>query len=389
MVCLLRGNFHTLRRLDSYIMDIVDQKILITQADYAKKLRPLLPVEAFVPNINIVWILLINILILIAGWAIASYLDRWNPYYLWLYLPFSIIMANSIIVLLFSTHDLLHTSAISNPRLRQLVSLLGLTMLWMPPTLWKAVHNREHHNKTNSEQDPDRNYLYSQPNNWGKWIQNAFVPSSEVNPFLLTIGMAHAWGVHVFRNLTSVLFFNDKNAQYPVFAFSISEKERWKIVGELITIISLHIAILLSLQFSPVKLLLAYFLPIWIGHAGLMFYIYTNHMLCRMTSVNDALINSLSIRVPKIFDILHINFSYHTEHHIFPSMNPNYYPMVQELLLTHYADRFNLMDAGKVWKLMLQTPRHYLNETTFTDWSNNKIVPCPELGITTAKESAI
>ena len=221
-------------------MDMVDQKILMTQADYAKKLRPLLPAEAFVPNINQVWILLINILILIVGWAIASYLDRWNPYYLWLFLPITIVMANSIIVLLFSTHDLLHCPAISNPRLRQLVSLLGFTMLWMPPTLWKSVHNREHHNKTNSEQDPDRNYLYSQPNNWGKWIQNVFVPSSEVNPFLLTIGMAHAWGVHVFRNLTSVLFFNDKNAQYPVFAFSISEKDRQKIVGELIAIISLH-----------------------------------------------------------------------------------------------------------------------------------------------------
>lgn len=373
------GNFYPLRHLDSYIMDMVDQKILMTQADYAKKLRPLLPAEAFVPNINQVWILLINILILIVGWAIASYLDRWNPYYLWLFLPITIVMANSIIVLLFSTHDLLHCPAISNPRLRQLVSLLGFTMLWMPPTLWKSVHNREHHNKTNSEQDPDRNYLYSQPNNWGKWIQNVFVPSSEVNPFLLTIGMAHAWGVHVFRNLTSVLFFNDKNAQYPVFAFSISEKDRQKIVRELIAIISLHVAILLSLQFSPVKLLLAYFLPIWIGHAGLMFYIYTNHMLCRMTSVNDTLINSLSIRVPKIFDLLHINFSYHTEHHIFPSMNPNYYPMVQELLLTHYPDRFNLMDADKVWKLMLKTPRHYLNETTFTDWSGTKLVPCPNL----------
>lgn len=364
--------------------NLVDQPVLITQADYAKKLRPFLPAEAFLPDSNKVWILLINLMLLIVGWAIASYLDRWAWQYLWLYLPIAIVMANSIIVLLFSTHDLLHSSAISNHRLRQLVSLLGLTMLWMPPTLWKAVHNREHHSKTNSEQDPDRNYLSSQPNNWGKWIQNAFVPSSDVNPFLLTIGMGHAWGVHTFRNLTSVLFFNKQNAQYPVFAFSISEKERLAIVGELLTIISLHLAILASLQFSPIKLLLSYFLPIWIGHAGLMFYIYTNHMLCRMTAVNDALINSLSIRVPKIFDLLHINFSYHTEHHIFPGMNPSYYPMVQELLLTHYPDRFNLIDAGKAWKLMLKTPRHYLNETTFTNWSGKKIVPCPELGINTA-----
>lgn len=360
-------------------MNIGDQKILMTQADYAKKLRPLLPPEAFIPDPNKVWILFINLAILIVGWAIASYLDRWNWYFLWLYLPIAIIMANSIIVLLFSTHDLLHSSAINDPWLRRIVSLCGFTMLWMPPTLWKAVHNREHHNKTNATQDPDRNYLFSQPNNWGKMIQNSFVPSSEVNPILLVIGMGHAWGVHTFRNLTSVLFFNKQSAQYPVFAFSVSEKERRAIALELCMIIGLHFSILFSLQFSPLKLLLSYFIPIWIGYAGLIFYIYTNHMLCRMTDVNDVLINSLSIRVPKIFNILHINFSYHTEHHIFPGMNPNYYPMVQELLLTHYPERFNLMDAPKAWKLMMQTPRHYIDENTFADWSGKTLVSCPDL----------
>ena len=363
-------------------MNTVDQKVLMTQADYAKKLRPLLPSEAFLPDQDKVWILLINLMIMIVGWAIASYLDRWSWYYLWLYLPIAVIMGNSVIVLLFSTHDLLHSSAISNPWLRRVISLFGLTMLWMPPTLWKAVHNREHHNKTNSEQDPDRSFLFSQPNNWGKWIQNAFIPSSEVNLIGLVVGMAHSWGIHTFRNLTSVLFFNNRSAQYPVVAFSISEKERTAIALELLAIISLHLTIVLSLGFSPIKLLLSYFLPIWIGYSGLMFYIFTNHLLCRMTDKNDVLVNSLSIRVPKIFDLLHINFSYHTEHHIFPGMNPSYYPMVQELLLTHYPDQFNLMDADKAWKLMLETPRHYLDKTTFTDWSGTKLVPCPNLNNT-------
>ena len=363
-------------------MNTVDQKVLMTQADYAKKLRPLLPSEAFLPDQDKVWILLINLMIMIVGWAIASYLDRWSWYYLWLYLPIAVIMGNSVIVLLFSTHDLLHSSAISNPWLRRVISLFGLTMLWMPPTLWKAVHNREHHNKTNSEQDPDRSFLFSQPNNWGKWIQNAFIPSSEVNPIGLVVGMAHSWGIHTFRNLTSVLFFNNRSAQYPVVAFSISEKERTAIALELLAIIGLHLTIILSLGFSPIKLLLSYFLPIWIGYSGLMFYIFTNHLLCRMTDKNDVLVNSLSIRVPKIFDLLHINFSYHTEHHIFPGMNPSYYPMVQELLLTHYPDQFNLMDADKAWKLMLETPRHYLDKTTFTDWSGTKLVPCPNLNNT-------
>ena len=362
-------------------MNTLEQKAWMTQAEYAKKLRPLLPPEAFLPDINKLWILLINLAIMILGWGIANHLDDWNWYFLWLYLPLALVMANSVIVLLFSTHDLLHSRTVTNPWLRQIISLLGFTMLWMPPTLWKAVHNREHHNKTNSLKDPDRNYLDNQPKNWGKWIQNAFVPSSEVNPILLFIGMSHAWGVHTFRNLTSVLLFNNGKSKYPVVAFTVSGKEQRAIAIELLMIIAIHTTILTYLEFHPIKLLLSYFLPIWIGYAGLIFYIYTNHMLCRMTNVNDPLINSLSIRVPKLFDVLHLNFSHHTEHHIFPGINSDYAPMVQELLQTYYPERFNLLNAGKAWELMMQTPRHYKNDHTFTDWSGNKFVNCPILGI--------
>ena len=360
-------------------MNIVDQENLMTQGDYAKKLRPLVPAEAFLPDFNSVWILLINLMILVVGWAIASYLDQWNPYYLWLFIPIAIVMGNSIAVLGFSAHGLMHNSVIKKPWLRQLLSLLGFAMIWMTPTLWKAVHNREHHHKTNSEQDPDRSYTFKQVNSWGKWLQNSFVPSSEVNPILLAISMGYAWGTYVFRYITLILLFNDNNVKYPVAAFSVSTKDRLIIAGELLMIIAIHCLILASLEFSLIKILIAYFLPIWIGSAINISYIYTNHMLCPMTETNDTLVNSLSIRVPKILDALHINFSYHTEHHIFPSLNPDYYPMVQELLLTHYPDKFNLVSASKAWRLMLETPRHYLDANTLTDWHGTKIVPCPNL----------
>ncbi|EAZ88666.1 fatty acid desaturase family protein [Crocosphaera chwakensis] len=353
------------------------EKYFISQAEYAKQIRPLLPSEAFNPNINKLWILLINLAILILGWGIADYLDQWRWYFLPLYLPFSLIMGNSVIVLLFSTHDLLHSKTIKNPFLRKTISLFSLAILWMPPTLWHAVHNREHHNKTNSLADPDRNYLFKQPKNWGKWIQNLFVPSVEVHPIWLIIGNAHAWGVHTFRNLTSVLFFNNGLTQYPPASFQVSSKERKAIALELVVIIVFHLSVLIYLDFHPIKLLLGYFLPVWIGYSGIMFYIYTNHMLCRMTPVNDPLVNSISLRVPKIFDLLHFNFSYHTEHHIFPNLNSDYYPVVQDILLTHYKDRFNLIEAQKAWSLMLETPRHYKDEETFTDWSGTKSVPCP------------
>ncbi|MBW4544795.1 MAG: fatty acid desaturase [Symplocastrum torsivum CPER-KK1] len=358
-------------------MNLSDKQPLIHQAQYAKMLRPLLPTEAFAPDPNKLIILFINLAILILGWAIAADLDRWQPSLLWLYLPLAIVMGNSVIVLLFSSHALMHGSVIKNSWLIQTIGLLGLTLWWMPPTLWKVIHNREHHTKTNSLADPDRNYLYEQPKTWGKWIQDLFVPSSEVNPLGLIVGMPTSWGVHGFRNLTSVLLFNRKSANYVPAAFTVSDKEYWAIAKEFLIILAIHLSIIAYLEFDLTKLLLSYFLPIGIGYAGGMFYIFTNHMLCQMTSTNDPLVNTISLRVPKLFDQLHLNFSYHTEHHIFPGMNSDYYPMVQELLKSQYPERLNLLDAGDVWRLLMQTPRHYQNDETFTDWSGEKAVPCP------------
>jgi fatty acid desaturase len=361
---------------------------LIPHAEYVKKLQSLLPDEAFLPDVSKIWILVINLAILGLGWAIAAHLDQWQLHWLWLYLPLSVVMGNSVIVLLFSCHDLMHGSALRHSWLFRLLSLLALSILWMPPTLWRAVHNREHHRNTNSALDPDRNYLYQQPKTWGKWIQDCFVPSMEVNPFWLTVGMAHAWGVHTFRNITSVLLFNTGLVRYVPAAFKVSRRERWAIATELALISIVHLGILSCLQFDPIKLILSYFLPLWIGYAGVMFYIYTNHMLSPMTAINDPLINSVSLRVPKLIDLLHFNFSYHTEHHIFPGMNSDYYPQVQALLLLHYPERFHLLPFRCAWQIMLDTPRHYQDEKTFTTWSGEQSMPCP-LSIQTSPGAVI
>jgi fatty acid desaturase len=358
-------------------MKSVDEQLLIPQANYVKLLRPLLPAEAFEPDPNKLVILVLNLVILGLGWAIATHLNQWHTNLLWLYLPLTIIMGNSIIVLLFSSHALMHGSVIKNLRLIHWIGFLGLALWWMPPTLWKAVHNREHHGKTNSLADPDRNYLSKQSNTWGKWIQHQFVPSSEVNLICLAIGMSTAWGIHGFRNLTSVLLFNRKDVNYVPAAFTVSVRERWAIAQEFLLIVMLHLSIMTYLNFDPIKLVLSYFLPIGIGYAGAMFYIFTNHMLCQMTSINDPLINSVSLKVPKLLDVLHLNFSYHTEHHIFPGINSDYYPAVQQLLQTYYPQRLNLLEVGEVWRLLMQTPRHHHNDTTFTNWSAEKFAICP------------
>lgn len=289
----------------------------------------------------------------------------------------ALIMTNSIMFMGFFAHDSLHTKIIKNPHLRWLMNLLGFAIFWMPPTLWKVVHNQEHHNKTNSLQDPDRSYLYQQPNHWGKWLQNFFIPSAKVFPFFFIIGMCNAWTFYTFRNLSAILLFNDGLTNYLPASFVVRSKERRTIAIEFLLIIAIHLSILTYLEFNPIKLLLAYFLPISLAFSGVIFYIYTHHFLCPMTEINDPLINTLSIKVPKIVNLLHSNFSYHTEHHLFPNMNSDYYPQLQALLKAQYPERFNLLDAHKAWYLLLNTPRFYQDENTLTDWHGEKSVTCP------------
>lgn len=351
--------------------------LMIPQAEYAKTLGPFLPTEAFERDPSKIFVLLLNIAVLICGLAIASQLNNWSVYLLWLYLPIAVLMGNSVFVLAISSHEIMHGSVIRYSHLRHLISLVSSTMQWMPPTLWQSLHNRVHHSKTNSLTDPDRNYLYEQPQTWGKRIQNLLVPSNEVNIIGLTVGMMTLWGLYTFRHLTSVLLFNGKSVDYVPATFTLSTKKRLAIAGELFAMAIIHLLIIAFLQFSLLKLIFGYFLPISIGYAISIFYIYTNHLLCRMTTINDPLINSISLRVPKIFDKLHFNFSYHTEHHIFPGMNSDYYPLVQELIQVHYPGRMNLLDAGDAWNLLMKTPRHYKDENTFTDWLGRNTVTCP------------
>jgi fatty acid desaturase len=345
----------------------------------ARELRPLLPPHAFRTDHNRLWLLLINLAILGLGWTMAARLDRWPGFWPLAFLPFALVMGNAVVVLLFASHDLLHGSAVRGQRLRRLVGLAGLALLWMPPTLWQAVHNREHHGHTNSLRDPDRSYLESQPASWGKWIQHRFTPSVEVSRLGLLLGLASAWGVHNLRTLASVLLVPDGSAAFPPAPFRVSGCERRRIFLELLAIIGLHAAVVSAVGAGPLRLLLGYFLPIWIGYAGVIAYIYTNHLLCPLDESNDPLANTLSLQMPAILDLLHFNFSHHVEHHIFPGLCSSHYPLVRRLLQERYPDRYQMLEALSAWRLLLATPRHYLDTGTVCSADGRRAVPLPPL----------
>lgn len=343
----------------------------------ARSLRPLLPPEAFQTSGQRLPLLAINAAILLLGWSMAAQLQQWPRPWLLAWLPLALLMGNSVFVLGLLAHDLMHGSRPRARWLRRLAALVAFSVSWMTPTLWQAVHNREHHSHTNGLGDPDRGYLESQPDSWGKRLFHAIAPSSQSHPLLLALGMTSAWPLHHFRTTCAVLLAPTGTSRFAPATFKVSGAERRAIALELLLVIGLHALLIGWIGLRPVPLLLGYFLPLWLGYAMAMAYIYTNHMLSPLGDANDPLESSLSLRVPAWLDLLHLNFSHHSEHHVFPGLNSSYYPQLRQLLLLHHPERFRLLGAGQAWRLLLSTPRFYRDAQCLTSLDGSMAAAVP------------
>jgi fatty acid desaturase len=323
----------------------------------------------------------INIAILLLGWTMAAQLNHWPRPWLVAWLPLALVMGNSVFVLGLAAHDLMHGTLPRQRPLRRLVGLLAFSMLWVTPTLWQAAHNREHHGHTNGLADPDRSYGANQPNSWGKRLFRRITPSIEVHPLILVLGMTSAWPSHHFGTTCSLLLYNNAETGFTQAAFRVSEAERRAIALELGAVMAIHALVISWIGLPPLQLLLGYFLPLWIGYAMTMAYVYTNHTLCPLTEDTDPLATSLSLKVPAWVDLLHCNFSHHSEHHVFPGLNSSYYPHVRELLMRHHPERYHLLGAGQAWRLLLSTPRFYRDAHTLTSSDGTITAPVPLVGL--------
>lgn len=343
----------------------------------ARSLRPLLPPEAFQTSGQGLLLMAINALILLLGWSMAARLHLWPRPWLLAWLPLALLMGNSVFVLGLLAHDLMHGPWPRARWLRRSLALAAFSISWMTPTLWHAVHNREHHGHTNGLGDPDRAYLESQPNSWGKLLFHAIAPSSQSHPLLLALGMTSAWPLHHFRTTCGVLLAPAGDSRFAPASFRVSRAERRAIALELLLVVGLHAVLIGAIGLRPLPLLLGYFLPLWLGYAMAMAYIYTNHMLSPLGEVNDPLESSLSLRVPAWLDLLHLNFSHHSEHHVFPSLNSSYYPLLRQLLLRRYPEHFRLLGAKQAWRLLLSTPRLYRDPGCLTSLNGRVTTPVP------------
>lgn len=252
----------------------------------------------------------------------------------------------------FLSHELLHGSIVRNRPWQNFLAFFTFMPFLVTPTFWRFWHNHLHHGNTQALlTDPDafpniRIYGFS------RFMQRMF-------PF--TPGSGHK------RSLTYFLFwfsFHVFVAQaYLRFRNKVFDSlDHGKVNREWAIQIALWAGFLALLGWQ--NLFFTLVIPFLIQNYVIMSYVATNHNLNPLTKVNDPLVNSLTVTNNPLLETLHLNFGYHVEHHIFPTMNAVHAKTVHELLKTKFADKYQYMPKSTAIKKLYQTPRIYKDSKT-------------------------
>ncbi|RXI99845.1 acyl-CoA desaturase [Anaerobacillus alkaliphilus] len=257
----------------------------------------------------------------------------------------------------FLGHEILHGTVIRTPWLRNFLGAVFFWPLCTGPRLWRKWHNMEHHVHTQDEEkDPD-----------------AWPTAPEVSKYRI-VRMVYKLPLGV-RSFCEFLFLTVQFSLHSLNMFKLYLKQfhvknRSAVIFQLLLPWISWFGLLFLI--GPEKWFYAFLLPILIANFIVMSYISTNHRLNPLVEVNDPLANCLSVTVPKWVDILHFNFSYHTEHHLFPAMNPKYYPLVKEEILKRWPERYHQMPLIRALIVLWRTPRIYHEKNELLDPHGNR-----------------
>jgi fatty acid desaturase len=308
---------------------------------YAREVRPYLPAEVFrpVPS-RLVW-LPVHLAVIVAAAAVVVLAGP--PW--WGALACAIVAGHSWGCLGFLAHETMHHAVTRNRTVEKLVGYAGFGIYGLSPTLWVAWHNQAHHGNTGKPvADPDG---FGTLRFWEKSrivrALESFAPGSRRKRSALFLFM---WfSVH---SLLVLVFHSERNGYYArvsrrtVYLESAAMLIFWSAVFALV---------------GPWCFLFVYVVPVLVANAIVMSYIATNHFLNPLTEANDPLANTLSVTAPRWLERLHLQFGYHVEHHVFPTVSGRHAPVVRDALRTLYGERYLTMPHARALHLLYARPK--------------------------------
>lgn len=318
-----------------------------THREYVTELRKLLPPVCFRPvAYRALWIIPYIAIAAAGTWAITR---ETGPFAL--KAAFSLLIGVAFGSLGFLGHEILHGAVVSRRWIADLLGGVCLLPSAIAPSLWRYWHNLQHHGNTQIEgKDPD---AYSTLENYHRRpalrILHRIVPVRSVLFFaLLSVWLSVHAGIVLSHTLPRV----DARRRLLLLVETMIPAGFWAALG---------------LWLGWANFVLFYLVPALIGNFIVMAYIATNHLLNPLLEDDDPLAGSLTVRVPKLLNVVHSNFSLHTEHHIFPAMSAKYYPMVQKLIKQLWPDRYHEMSLWRALGVLWRTPRLYLDNVRLVD----------------------
>lgn len=321
-------------------------------SEYARQVRTALPASAFatVPT-RLVW-LAVHVAVIAVG--IVAVARGWGGP--WCAPLWSLAIGHAFAGCAFVGHETMHGAVVRAPRLRYAVGFVSFLPFTLSPRLWVAWHNKTHHGHTMEDGvDPD-----AYPTLAG-YRGSAVTRVADFFSF----GRGRPLG----RLLTLALGFTGQSTQmlwrWAPTSDALSPQQRRLAIVE--TLAGWALWATIGFLVGAHAFVFAFVLPLCVGNAVVMAYILTNHSLSPMTDVNDPLLNTLTVTVPRLVSWVHLDFGLHVEHHLFPAMSSKFAPLVRDELVARWPDRYQSLPLLRALRVLAGTPRVYVSPTRLVD----------------------
>lgn len=328
-------------------------------ATYTSVVRPELPPETFQPaRSRLLWLPVHVAIIATIAWALVA---GHVPSLLW---PVaSLVIGGCLAGLVFLGHELLHGGVVRGKGPIRWFGFFCLLPFTLSPTLWTGWHNRVHHNHcAQPGKDPDM---------YPTLLEYETQRAARI--------MADYFGLGRRRLLSLLSLFFGFTGQ--------SQQMLWKAREKGILSPGLHRRALLEFALGVafwaglafvvgfVPFIFIYLLPLVVANSIVMMFIMTNHNLSPLTPINDPLVNSLSVTLPRPLEFLTLDFGYHVEHHLFPTASTRHGRTIRAVLRDKYPNRYQSMPLTSALYQLYITARVYKDDVTLIDPPSGKTFP--------------
>lgn len=318
---------------------------------YARALKSALPTDIHAPATSRLWWLPVHLLVIATGITLLA--AGWVPLALWW--AVSLLIGLGFAGTTFLAHETLHGAVVRGRHWQRLIGGLGFLPFCVSPRLWVAWHNRVHHGHTQEVgTDPDAFPTLDEYRNNGK-----------VRFMIDWVGASRGAPAGF---LALVIGFTLQSSQVLLSASRLGVLPRkQQRLAMLESALGWTFWLTLGWFIGWLPFLFAFVLPLLVANTVVMAFILTNHTLSPLTKVNDPLLNSLSVTLPRWAEWLTQGFGYHVEHHLYPWMSMRHAKAVRALIVARWPERYQAMPLWRALRNIYSTPRVYKDATTLVD----------------------